>query len=161
MKKQISKSDFRIIFKKILERCGRFLKYLVFEVSIVDKDIVDSVTRNCPHLQDIDLIKLQYYFGEDSLSSLKPIFDKVKKFNCAIGWGVTDGDLQTLFAMNKKLESLQIYSWTDPDTYTFLDELPCETLREFTIKSKVPFQRICQVSLTFQLLSLIIAVKGK
>ena len=125
MKKKISKSDFKIIFEKILERCGRFLKHLVFNGYDVDNDIAFSVRRECPHLQDIDLISRPYY-DEDIILILNPIFDKVKKFNCEIEHGVTDRDLQTLFLMNKKLESLQISLWTDRDT--FWDELPCKTL---------------------------------
>ena len=160
MKKQFCHSGFKIIFEKILQRCGRFLKYLVFNGYDIDNDIAVSVKRNCPHLQDIDLINHKYY-DKDILLVLKPIFDKVKKFNCAIMDEVTDRELHTLFSMNNKLESLQIFSWMDPDTYTFWDELPCETLREFMIESDEPLQRICHVSLTFEFPSLIITVKGK
>ena len=141
-------SNFTTCFKRVLKRCGRFLTHLVFETCKVNNDIVNLVRRECPNLQDID-------FSNDSITNknyiqdIKSIFDKAKKCIFAFDFKVTDEDLKTLFSLNDKLEYLDIYFIEDSHSFTFLNELPHETIRELIIFSDISLNRIIQVSLMY------------
>ena len=138
-------------FESVLKRCGRFLTHLVLDNYYINDDDVDLIRRECPNLKYIDISEQQNFANKRDIANIKPIFDKVRRISCIIEKGVTDGNLSNLFSTNDKLEYLEISIWKKFRSFTFLDALSHETIRELKIESEnVSFDRICQVSLAFQ-----------
>ena len=146
----VSYSDFNEKhFESVLKRCGRFLKNLDFDNCKVNKNIVDLIRRECPNLKNIDFDDCYQIYKKNDIEDIKPIFNKVKKFNAEFQCKVTDKDLKNLFSTNDKLEYLNLNFCRKVYTSTFLDALPYETLKELIIYSYIPLNRIFQVSITF------------
>ena len=111
MKKRLLSGPFKIAFECVLRRCGRFLKHLVFDdyfVDIyIDSDIIKFVRRECPNLQDIHVKRCKCIMNREEIRNIKPIFNKVTKFNCTFEkLGLRD--LDDLFSVNDKLIELKI-----------------------------------------------------
>ena len=150
IKSEMSPSVISIYFEKLLKKCGRFLTHLVLDnCAMVKSNIVNLLIRECPNLQDINFNDHDIhddninYFIED----IKPVFHKVKNFHCGFDYKVTDEDLKKLFSINDKLEYLNLRLTEDIYTFTFLDALPNETIRELIVNSDIPLHRIVYVSL--------------
>ena len=138
----------KIMFEGVLKRCGRFLTHLVLDTLEVYSDIVNLVRRECPRLQDIDIINRQSFHN---VEILKSIFNKVQKFSCIIVYQDAEGTLKDLLSTNNKLEHLELYFPIEIFSFNFLEVLPQETIKELIIESlNISFNRICRVSLNFQ-----------
>ena len=81
--------------------------------------------------------------------TLKPFFNKVKKFDCQIEEPpavIFDEDLKGLFSQNRKLECLKIHSDKSINGSCF-EEVSCETIREFFFRGSTLFHIVCRVSI--------------
>ena len=158
MKKKINDKNFKTIFSNILDRCGNFLTHLEilsadspYDYVKVDLPISNIIVAKCPNIQDIDIEYsiLADYVRSEEVETIKPIFDKVKKFRCSFRNIIDKKCVEDLFSLNNKMESLDI-SFREGTDVTVLNALPYKTMRELTIgfySYDIPFYQIFQVSL--------------
>ena len=146
------KFKFKIIFGKVLKRCGKFLSELIFEEfegEKVDREIIQMIIRECPNLKNLD-VGSQIFNKKSgkSLEMLKPIFHRLKKCDFILDNkdDINDNHLKELFLLNQKMEDVKI-SCNDKINGSFIYGLPCETLKElFISQSDIPLHKIFNVS---------------
>ena len=133
------------MFEDVLKRCGRFLTKIDFDYrNEVNDANVNTIRRECPNLQDIDL-NCQSFWSRNEIETVIPVFNKVKKFNCRFLYAVSNKDLKELFLLNDGLESLDIY-FRMGIQFSIFDFLPNETIKELLINYEKNVHRICKVS---------------
>ena len=139
------------MFEKLLNRCGRFLKQLIFSNSIrVNKKILDVTIKACPKLEIVDIAHQKFKNIED-FENIKPIFDKLEKFHCSLNTkNINDSDLTDLLLKNESLKSLRIACNKRIDG-TFLNAVTKVTIRELILNNvrSIPLSVICCVSILF------------
>ena len=139
-----------MMFQSLLKKCGRFLSKLVVnraEGDNVDNEILHTIRRECPNIQEID-IGLHEIRGKNDIETIKPIFSKLKKFYLSIDKrDIFDEDLIELFKLNKNIEVLDLFL-NKRLTIDILYALPCETIRELLLSrlQTCPLHIICNVS---------------
>ena len=150
--------DSLIILENILERCGRFVSEINFELlRVCDyykrtlRKIKNIIFKKCSNIQVIE-IGNQFITRKRDILVLKPIFNKLKKCHFSIvGDDISDADLQDLFSLNTKMEHCRIYFSVNISA-NVLYSLPCETIKSLEILSSapyVPLHTVCRVSKSF------------
>ena len=149
---EVRKAEFLSKLESVLEKCGLFVTNIDFDQcydSTINKELVDIITRKCPNLQEID-VGFQNFEINNRIDVLMPIFDKLKRFDCAFDEydkATNDKDLGNLLLLNEKLEFFSISS-NNILNGNFLNAIRGESMKELiiTFGRNIPFHTICRVS---------------
>ena len=152
LKKRLLPDDpnFPIILRSILERCGRYLKYL--DVSnFLNKESAGIIIKECPRLQSVRVNGLD--ITEEMVEAIKPISDKFKIcLNFKTNRNTNNQCMKSLFLGNEKLEKLSVEGDENCDIDgSFLEILPCQRIRALGLRNvrSIPVDTICRVSSIF------------